>query len=60
MPLTTAVVADVTDFLGPLIRSTTLPRFVERIEGRAGVRRERSATVVLTRLAERSDLLAGR
>ena len=37
MPPDLAVVADVTDSLARLVRSATLPRFMERVAGRAGV-----------------------
>jgi DNA-binding MarR family transcriptional regulator len=53
MPPDLAVVADVTDSLARLVRSATLPRFMERVAGRAGVQLDRSATVLLARLAER-------
>lgn len=48
-----AVVADVTDSLGHLVRSATLPRFMERVAQRAGIQLDRSAVVLLARLAER-------
>lgn len=52
--LTLATVSDFTDALGQVVRSATLPRFSERVAKEAGTHLDRSAFVLLARLAEQA------
>lgn len=53
MEPTAPIVVDLADSLSRVVRSATLPRFIERVADQAGVHLDRSAYVLLVRLVER-------